>query len=116
MESFYAERGGHRSRERDFGVWWTIEIDSRGAAVTWPRYRISVVHDTGDVYAMRLSATSDDDGTVELLGNVGGGCSGRHDSLCPYKRADGMLSGWAEMIYKPGSFSWARIRLAPATP
>ena len=45
------------------------------------RYTVSVVEDTGDVYAWRT-----DEGAVALLGNVGNG------EGC-YGRADGLLDG-----------------------
>jgi hypothetical protein len=90
IDAFYDARGGRFSGESDFGVHW---CDGR----TWPRYRVSVVKDTGDVYAIRHT-----NGVVELLGNVG-----REDA---YDCAEEILDGWEdpEVI----QLDWARERLA----
>ena len=62
VQAFYDERGGERSGEADFGVHhWTNPNHSRATA--FDRWRVSVVSDTGDVYAIdRLG------GEVMLLG------------------------------------------------
>lgn len=109
IAAFYAARGGERSGESDFGVWWTGE--KRGMPSTWPRYRVSVVHDTGDLYAVDLHG-----GAVELLASGLGmaGCHGilKHDATCCYQIADRLLAGWVDHIHEANSLQWIRDALA----
>lgn len=108
IEAFYAERGGARSGELDFGAWWVGE--RRGLPSRWPHYRVSLVHDTGDVYAISF-----DDRQVLLLANLEGvPCDGglNHEWGCVYHRAEGLLAGWAE---KQRDLSWIREQLAVAS-
>jgi hypothetical protein len=107
---FYEERGGAHSGESDFGVFWT-NPDTR-----FPRFRVSVVHNTGDVYALDLSRPM---GSVELLGTlehvkVCADLPNRaHDTeLCAYKIAERVLEGWTDRINEIGSLTWVRGRLA----
>lgn len=93
MLGFYADRGGLRSGESDFGVWWTAENGR------WPHYRVSVVKDTGDVYAIKTG----EDESVELLGTVPSG---------DYESAYAILEGWTDVIHYPNSLQWVRDRLA----
>jgi len=107
MEAFYAERGGARSGESDFGCWW---YDGEQA---WSGcWRVSAVADTGDVYAVkdRVGGRDPDEapaGVVLLLGNLGG-----PDPV--YERAYAVLAGWEEIVGKAESLSWAlaRVKLA----
>jgi hypothetical protein len=94
IEDFYSARGGASSGERDFGVMW---LESGGGAF-WPRHRVSVVRDTGDVYAISLERG----GAVELIANVG--------PVDAYARAEQLL--WAEL--SKNELGWARERLAGA--
>lgn len=48
IDAFYRQRGGAKSGESDLGVWW------RGKE-PYPRYRLSWVYDTGDLYVIELS-------------------------------------------------------------
>ena len=65
LQDFYAARGGERSGETDFGLFHYPEEDA--AVPAWQRnhWRVSVVADTGDVYAQNLQR-----GTVRLLGTL----------------------------------------------
>ena len=64
LQAFYDKRGGEHSGEADFGVHhWTNPNHS--SATGFDRWRVSVVADTGDVYATdRLG------GEVMLLGTL----------------------------------------------
>lgn len=105
LDAFYAARGGAFSGEADYGSWWLDEAQPlRG-----PRYRVSVVHDTGDVYAINFWSQ-----TIELLATLTphecrpNGL--KHAATCAYTRADQLLDGWAaETASKP--LSWVRERL-----
>lgn len=107
IRAFYAARGGADSPEQDFGCWWT-----GAGAGRFVRYRVSVVHDTGDVYALDLVG-----GTVLLLGTFETQCERsqflrHHGSRCAYERADAALEGWADT--EPLALSWVRDRLSVA--
>ena len=90
IAAFYEMRGGEWSGESDFGVHWTDGRD-------WPRHRVSVVEETGDVYAINSST-----GEVELLGNVG--------HMDAYRHAENVLFGWSDPEIT--ELDWARGRLA----
>ena len=108
IDSFYDMRGGRWSGESDFGVHWR---DGK----QWPRYRVSVVRDTGDVYAVNQQT-----GAVELLGNVkpepvrDGGDGGPYSSgqapVDVYDVAELLLAGWAQPEIH--ELAWVRERLA----
>jgi hypothetical protein len=107
IEDFYAVRGGERSGESDFGVMWTEDRKR------FPVFRVSVVHDTGDVYAINMSV-----GEVELLGTLEHTklCANlanlAHDAeLCAYAHAERALNEWADTIHREGSLEWVRERL-----
>lgn len=118
MLEFFDARGGQLSPESDFGVHWAF--DERTA---FPRWRVSVVHDTGDVYAIQQSSAA----RVELLAEgLPHGCqptiigltgSAAHGSMtvehvtnsCAYRAADFLLAGYAEEGTR--LLSWARERL-----
>lgn len=108
IDEFYAARGGARSGESDCGVMW-----HRGHT-TYPNFRVSVVHDTGDLYAFNQTTHA-----VKVLATLehSGGCDPRtmrypHDSdLCAYAIAENWLDGWADHISDPDSLGWIRDRL-----
>jgi hypothetical protein len=53
-DDFYDEAGPRARRwsmERDFGVMWTDPLLPGQAGPGWPNWRVSLVVDTGDVYA-----------------------------------------------------------------
>lgn len=108
VADFYRERGGETSGECDFGVWWytprPFETSHHG-----PYYRVSVVHDTGDIYALnqwdhRVELLTTLPAIVQVCDRIN-----HHLSDCPYKQAENYLEGWAEGASKP--LSWARERL-----
>lgn len=108
IDAFYAERGGERSGECDFGVW--NYSDAEGCTRRWPRFRVSVVHDTGDVYALNFASL-----TVLLLGTLPAGrCEPhglRRGEGCVYDVADELFAGWADEGGKPLSWFVARLPL-----
>jgi len=90
LSAFYRERGGQRSGETDFGVWWYAGDDRRG-----PPYRVSWVQATGDVYAYEQWKSS-----VILIGN----CE-------THAMIEQLLRGWAEKCGSVGSLDWIHERL-----
>lgn len=100
IEEFYAENNDRRtSGEADYGVWWT----ENGKA--WPKWRVSYIHKTGEVYAVQLVGGSTD-GIVKLLGVVP-----PDDDKIYYKTLDLILDGWAEEIHNPSSLVWVERKL-----
>lgn len=105
IEAFYADRGGELRPELDFGVWWTGERH-------FPRYRVSVVHYTGDLYVLDLYSK-----TVELLATLPHSCEMParvldHCESCCYELAKRLLTGWTDHIHEPNSLQWVREALA----
>lgn len=100
---FYAMRGGERSGESDFGVWWYD--DEQAWSGCW---RVSAVEATGDVYAVleRPRTRNERRGKVVLLGNLGGPDLG-------YTKAHAALEGWEQICGAADSLSWVldRVRL-----
>ena len=98
LQAFYDKRGGEHSGEADFGVHhWTNPNDS--SATAFDRWRVSVVADTGDVYAIdRLG------GEVMLMGTLASTdadqpqASNSHRVAYPviYSVANRVFEGWAE--------------------
>lgn len=89
IEGFYADdERRRRSGEVDYGVMWTTD------AYHWPRYRVSYVIDTGELYALCLSH-----GPVELLG-----------VFIDREACERALAGWAEACGEPHSLEWVRRR------
>ena len=117
IDAFYNEQGGRASGECDFGVWHWDDIGLFSSRTEWPleeevieldediltvtradrnsRIRVSVVDETGDVYATQSGVG---EGRVALLGNVG---VGNPDFRTPgkdrgpvYDRAEELLGGW----------------------
>lgn len=99
LPAFYEARGGERSGEMDFGVWWRTD-----ALRSYTYWRVSVVKDTGDVYAIE-SMPGAQTPRVIVLGVV----SGRGDAA--YNEAELLLNGWVDHIHEPNSLEWVRARL-----
>jgi hypothetical protein len=108
-EAFHAARGGQGSAVLDLGVWW---VDN---GRPFPRYRVSVVHDSGDVFAFCFNG-----GAVELLGTLGDKAYpcmkrhadfGRHGQGCAFSEADDVFEGWSD-LGEAMTLSWVRERLA----
>lgn len=108
IAAFYMGRTGEHSGEMDFGVWWT------DGEARWPSYRVSVVHATGDVYAINTTRAS---GVVLLLGTVAHNgndrcpIDGPCTDDCAYRAAEAALVGWTDHIHELGSLRWVRARL-----
>ena len=97
LEAFYQDKPARRSSgEADYGVWWTE------AGKNYPKWRVSYIHDTGEVYALQLI----DGGKVERLGWIQ-----PDDAEIYYQTLEGILAGWAEVIWRPGSLDWVRKRV-----
>ncbi len=113
VQEFYADRGGEHSPECDYGVWNKDDMllfsagphrvrpqDIGGGLVTFSaasgnRLRVSVVQESGDVYAAEAHGKR-----VALLGNVGlsepnWGEKSFSDRSEVYERADKVFEGWA---------------------
>jgi hypothetical protein len=85
------------SPERDYGEMWTADGDRAG----WPRWRVSYVTLTGEVYSLRLAA----DGLVVVVGIA-------------YCRddADQKLGGWADPDISGHDLAWAFHRFGRTLP
>jgi len=96
LEAFYSENPERRnSGEADYGCWWTEPGQE------WPRWRVSYVHKTGEVYAVQLTG-----GHVKLLGIVP-----PDDDRIYYRTLDRILEGWADVIHELGSLNWVHEKL-----
>lgn len=108
IEAFYeGEPGtiGHTrkwSREIDFGVWW------RNRQQPWPRFRVSFVFDTGELYAVRQAAVDERPNVIVL------GVMLTPEGVGDLDRAEDALDGWAEQCGKPHSLQWAHERMVAA--
>ncbi len=119
-EEFYADRGGARSGESDFGMWHHDDIGLfstpgdmaiRGETVQVSddefivisaarnnRIRVSVVDETGDVYAVQYGIGN---GRACLLGNLGVKTprARKRESIRDigptYEKAESAFEGWA---------------------
>lgn len=117
FDQFMAEPARALSPECDFGVWWRA-TENPGDGV----FRVSVVHDTGEIYALGFTgefrnkavvlATLDTSGCVDL---DRAGCYREENPDCVYEEAERILDGWAEVCGKPGSLLWVRDRLRDAS-
>lgn len=137
-EEFYADRGGACSGESDFGMWHhddiglfstPVEMAIRGetmqigddefmviVAARNNRIRVSVVDETGDVYAVQYGIG---DGRACLLGNLGVKTprtrkrENIRDIGPTYEKAESVFEGWASgEDGKPGKgMSWFINRL-----
>ena len=108
--AFYKARGGERSDECDFGCHWQDDLATSPPGLR-VNCRVSVVEDTGDVYARRP------DGVVILFGKVRGvRCTYHGDrrdcdnpDACVYSGADAALAGWVEV--HPHFLSWVAVSM-----
>lgn len=101
MENFfYADDSRRRSPEMDFGCWWMSGNVGRTT------YRVSAVHATGELYAVRLSRGLRDEppGVVFLIGRV----APHH-----YDEAEALLDGWADVCGEKDSLGWVLDRTIP---
>ena len=113
IQAFYDERGGERSGEADFGVHhWTNHNHNRATALD--RWRVSVVADTGDVYAIdRLG------GELLLLGALvsteadqpQAGNSHRVAHPAIYSVANRVFEGWTEGDGAGRNLGWFTDRI-----
>ena len=103
LDQFYIENPARKlSGEADYGVWWIDGPD-------FPRYRVSYIQATGEVYALNHSTQE-----VEVLGIV------EPDEVIDewradksyYRTLDGILSGWEVEQTTARQLSWVRERLA----
>jgi hypothetical protein len=98
LDAFY-EAGGERrtlSLEHDFGVMWLAGTRRR------PRYRVSWIEATGELYALALSEFEHLQ-KVELLGIVD-----------TQEHVEQLLSGWEALPFGESTLDWVRARLADA--
>lgn len=93
LAHFYrADERRRHSRELDVGLWWRDGSDGQLHRAAW-------VHDTGELYLVRLGDPTDGGGLVELLARV----SSR-------ERLEAALEGWREECGGPRSLAWLRER------
>ncbi|GEM_PF-1843790 len=147
VESFYRDRGGANSGERDYGVWHYDDVGLFSPRTEWPlkseelrigdevatvfsseknsAIRVSVVDETGDVYAEQGGLG---EGRVALIGNVGvrnphfrAPRTVRKHIGPVYRRANEILTGWSkipddhpELTPFGRGISWFINRLAEA--
>lgn len=108
LDDFYAGEPGtigstrKWSGELDFGVWW------KDRTTMWPRYRVSLVKDTGELYAWRQAAI-DDRPNVVILGVM---CT--PDGKGDVDRVEAALDGWAEKCGESWSLQWVHDRMVEA--
>lgn len=91
IEDFYAEVPDidrRLSGEVDFGVWWARP------GVEMPRYRVSWVENTGELYSIAQTGGRKTAGPVELLAHIE-----------QRKALEELLDGWAEHC-GPGGLEW----------
>lgn len=97
LDVFYAERPERQSSpECDYGAWWTD-------GPSWPRYRLSYVKATGEVYTMGFRGRPTDS-SIELLAVVP-----PDPGLNWHRTLDDLLRGWSD---SPQTLAWVRDRLA----
>jgi hypothetical protein len=98
VDAFRAAGGPVRalSIEHHFGVMWRDGRRKR------PRYRISWIESTGEVYALALSEF-DELRKVQLIGVVP-----------TLERIEGLLNGWQSLAYEESTLDWVRERIALA--
>jgi hypothetical protein len=96
LDAFYAAGGERRalSLEHDFGVMWRAGRRRR------PRYRVSWIEATGELYALALSEF-EQLRDVELLGIVE-----------THERVEQLLSGWETLPFDESTVDWVRARIA----
>jgi hypothetical protein len=107
IDEFYAENPVRKnSGEADYGVWW-LE-----GQMTFPRYRVSYIQTTGEVYAINHTTRG-----VQVLGVVPA------DNLSTdylhgetyYATLDKILAGWEDKCGQSNGLQWIRERLRCCT-
>jgi hypothetical protein len=98
LEAFHEAGGARRSLsiEHDFGVMW---LEGRRRR---PRYRVSWIEATGELYALALSEFERLQ-KVELLGIVD-----------EHEHVEQLLSGWEGLPFGESTLDWVRARIADA--
>jgi hypothetical protein len=105
LRDFYADDDRRRlSGEADYGVHWKLGNNA------FPRWRVSYVHETGEVYAVALVPGSRDQ--VVVMGVV----PPDEDGVTYYDTLDKILHGWEHECGKPGSLDWVMSRLSAVLP
>lgn len=109
LQEFYDQNPARRhSEEVDYGCHWTL-IDCPPHFGLAPRWRVSYVRNTGEVYAVRLSRQ---DEPLYVLAIVPPDeVDDREFRELYYATLEGILDGWAERCAKPNSLPWAVITL-----
>lgn len=82
FQVWMAEPGRARSLEVDYGCWWTLKSPN-----DFPRWRVSLLIGTGEVYAVQLEGHRPD--TFIILGHLTPG----EESRAEMERA---MEGWAD--------------------
>jgi hypothetical protein len=95
LDAFYAAGGERRtlSLEHDFGVMWREGTRRR------PRYRVSWIEATGELYALALSEF-EQLRSVKLLGLVE-----------THEHVEQLLSGWEALTFDESTLDWVRERI-----
>ena len=88
-------------------MWWSDNPQG------FPRYRVSYVKETGDVYAVNHST-----GLVEVLGTVEPDPVPDSNFTSPWERPLEVLLAdeWTDWCGKPGGLQWFRDKLAAHKP
>lgn len=92
LDSFYVDERRRRSGERDYGVLW------RMGEADWPRYRVSWVIQTGEIYVI---PTAGRDRPVYVLGVV-------HE----LDELERRLAGWPDRCGENDGIEWVKSRLS----
>jgi hypothetical protein len=107
LDGFYlADARRPFSGEADFGVHW------HDGGRDWPRWRVSYIQATGEVYAVRQYGSPL--GPVRVLGVI------RPDPVLPgpgrnglyYRTLDAILDGWADPEVSGFDLAWVSAQLA----
>jgi hypothetical protein len=98
LDAFHAAGGERRalSIEHDFGVMWREGTRKR------PRYRLSWIEATGELYTLALSEF-EHQRKVELLGIVD-----------EHEQVEQLLMGWEALPFGESTVDWVRERIAHA--
>ena len=119
LQAFYDDRGGQFSGESDFGVHnWSNPARDRESC--FDRWRVSVVADTGDVYAFDYNSREvllfgtvvPTDGDSVNADRINARWPGRSTHPATYCAADRLFKGWAENDSLGRPLHWFAGRLA----